>query len=57
MKVTPIRHVPFEDLGSYAEILTDHQVYKKRRLHSALGYLPPAQFEERLTRPLVQSPA
>lgn len=45
----------YEDL-SEARARIDHfleEVYNEKRLHSALGYVPPAEFERRLVQPQV----
>ena len=46
------------DYDTLAEVRTSMQhfietVYNRKRLHSAIGYLPPAEFEASLSTPLL----
>jgi putative transposase len=58
MRTLKYEEVYMNDYDTFAEVRTSVQhfieaVYNRKRLHSAIGYLPPAEFEASLSPPLL----
>jgi transposase InsO family protein len=58
MRTLKYEEVYMNDYETLAEVRTSVQcfieaVYNRKRLHSAIGYVPPAEFEDSLAKPLL----